>query len=297
MSTQLPEHDADATFHEVVFGESGTEQLRYGFEDFRALSLRARVKLLMSMPAVFRSAAGEEIPRDVAMRFRQGTGGPAPTGVSAVPEGDERTVRLLRTLLESTLEHELRGNIKIAESIELDNVEQRAVLATGLLRAAKLLEQDHGSTPASWAAIRRFGTLVPTARLAELLVFLQTGTEVETMQAALQTLWHALSVDQDHGLAVVAVRVRQLLTKFLDPDWLCSSTTRALTVDLLLAYGVLVPSAEEASLRKLFARLRPLADGVVLELARADIDAALTHARAHGRPTLARLQLLAELAG
>lgn len=294
-----PDRDttADVTFHEVVFGESGTEQQRYGFDEFRQLSLRQRVKLLMSMPAQFLSSTGEEIPRDMAMRFRQ-AGTKQPEVVTTTPSvGEDHVTRLIRQLLESTLEHELRGCVKVAETLEVNDADQRAALASGLLRTARLLEDEHGSTPTSWAAIRRFGTLVPTTRLTELGPFLQSGNEAETMQATAQTLWHALSVDQDFGLGVLAVRTRTLLNKYLDPDWLCSGLARALTTDLLLAYSVLTPASDELGLRTIYGRARNVAAGIPLELARAEIVGALEHARAGNRPIVARLELLAELAG
>lgn len=305
MTTPDPDATADATFHQVVFGDPGTEQQRYGFDEFRQLSLRQRVKLLMSMPAQFLSATGEEIPRDTAMRFRQ-TGAKqadvpvAPTVPSAA---EDHVTRLIRLLLESTLEHELRGCVKVAETLEVHDADQRAALASGLLRTARLLEDEHGSTPTSWAAIRRFGSLVPTTRLTELSPFLQPGNEAETMQATAQALWHALSVDQDFGLGVLAVRTRSLLNKYLDPDWLCSGLARALTTDLLLAYSVLTPASDESGLRTIYGRARNLAAGIPLELARTEISNALAHARASGRPNMPvmpimpRLELLAELAG
>ena len=252
----------------------------------------------MSKRSQFFAADGSEIPRDVAMRFRQRS---APISAGAAPAPapaagpEDRVARLIRLLRESTLEHELRGCIKLAEQLEIHDEEQRAALATGLLRTVKLLEDDHGSTPLSWTGIRRFGSLVPTTRLTELSVFLQPGTEAETMQATLQTIWNALSVDQDFGLAVLAVRTRQLLNKYLDPDWLCTPLTRALTTDLLLAYSVLTPSTDEHGLRALFNRARSLGQAIPLELARSEIDEALAHARAHTRPIGARLELLSNL--
>jgi hypothetical protein len=292
-----PDTTSEATFHEVVFGDPGTEQQRYGFDEFRQLSLRQRVKLLMSMPAQFLSESGEEIPRDAAMRFRQAGAKPTEAAAAPAPTAEDHVTRLIRLLLDSTLEHELRGCVKVAETLEVHDAEQRAALASGLLRTARLLEDEHGSTPTSWAAIRRFGSLVPTARLSELAPFLQPGNEAETMQATLQTLWHALSVDQDFGLGVLAVRTRSLLNKYLDPDWLCTGLNRALTTDLLLAYSVLTPAADEAGLRSIYGRVRTLAAGIPLELARGEITTALEHARAGGRPITARLELLAELAG
>ncbi|PRQ02307.1 hypothetical protein ENSA5_24600 [Enhygromyxa salina] len=284
-----------ATFHEVVFGDAGSEQIRYDFQQFRELSLRNRVRLLMSMPSVFLSASGEEIPRDAAMRFRQHAPKVAsPTSTPSEPE--DRVTRLIRLLLESTLEHELRGCVRLAEQLVIEEPEPRAALASGLLRTAKLLEDDHGSTPLSWAAIRRFGSLVPTHRLAELAHFLEPGMEAETMQAALQTIWHALSVDQDFGLAILAVRTRQLLNKYLDVDWLCTPVARALTTDLLLAHSVLTPSGDEAGLRAIYNRAQGLADAIPLDLARAEIAEALSYARANARPIAARLQLIAGLA-
>jgi hypothetical protein len=300
MAVQDPDTTAEATFHQVVFGDPGTEQQRYGFDEFRQLSLRQRVKLLMSMPAQFLSEAGDEIPRDAAMRFRQAGAPQASVAPAPVPTTEDHVARLIRLLLDSTLEHELRGCVKVAETLEVHDAEQRAALATGLLRTARLLEDEHGSTPTSWAAIRRFGSLVPTARLSELAPFLQTGNEAETIQATLQTLWHALSVDQDFGLGVLAVRTRSLLNKYLDPDWLCTGLNRALTTDLLLAYSVLTPGSDEAGLRSIYGRVRTLAAGIPLELARAEIASALDHARASGRPSspiISRLELLAELAG
>lgn len=298
MASPDPDATTDATFHEVVFGDPGTEQQRYGFDEFRQLSLRQRVKLLMSMPAQFLSSTGDEIPRDAAMRFRQ-AGAKQPEAAAATPSAaEDHVTRLIRLLLESTLEHELRGCVKVAETLEVNDADQRAALASGLLRTARLLEDEHGSTPTSWAAIRRFGSLVPTTRLIELSPFLQPGNEAETMQATAQTLWHALSVDQDFGLGVLAVRTRSLLNKYLDPDWLCSGLARALTTDLLLAYSVLTPVADESGLRTIYGRARNLAAGIPLELARAEISRALAHAR--GRPSsaiLPRLELLAELAG
>jgi hypothetical protein len=291
-----PDTTSEATFHEVVFGDPGTEQHRYGFEEFRNLSLRQRVKLLMSMPAQFLSPSGEEIPRDAAMRFRQAGAKQAEAPVAA-PAAEDHVTRLIRLLLDSTLEHELRGCVKVAETVEVHDSEQRAALASGLLRTARLLEDEHGSTPSSWAAIRRFGTLVPTSRLTELAPFLQPGNEAETMQATLQTLWSSLSVDQDFGLGVLAVRTRTLLNKYLDPDWLCSGLNRALTTDLLLAYSVLTPSSDETGLRTIYGRVRNLAAGIPLELARSEIATALGHARANGKPITTRLELLAELAG
>lgn len=307
MSEQPDDDDPDedgATFHEVVFGE-GADAERLSFEQFRDLSLRKRVRLLMSKRSQFFAADGREIPRDVAMRFRQRL--PTTAGVGANPAAsapdtpaasdgsEDRVGRLIRLLRESTLEHELRGCIKLAEQIELEDPQQRAALATGLLRTVKLLEDDHGSTPLSWAGIRRFGSLVPTTRLTELSVFLQSGNEAETMQATLQTIWYALSVDQDFGLGILAVRTRQLLNKYLDPDWLCTPLTRALTTDLLLAHSVLTPSTDEHGLRALFNRARGLGQAIPLELARTEIDEALTHARAHSRPITARLELLSGL--
>lgn len=298
----------DPTFHEVVFGEPGTEQQRFRFAEFRQLSLRQRVKLLMSLPAQFLSEAGEEIPRDVAMRFRQAGAKPAAetTAIAAVasaapaapaaPAAEDHVGRLVRVLLESTLEHELRGCVKMAETIEVTDAEQRSALASGLLRTARLLEDEHGSTPSSWAAIRRFGSLVPTTRLSELSPFLQPGNEAETMQATAQTLWHALSVDQDFGLGILAVRTRSLLNKYLDPDWLCTGIARALTADLLLAFSVLAPASDELGLRAVYTRARNAANGITLELARAEIVAALAYARENGRTTVARLELLQELA-
>ncbi|WP_052557698.1 hypothetical protein [Enhygromyxa salina] len=288
----------EGTFHEVVFGE-GADEERLSFAQFRDLSLRKRVRLLMSKRSQFFGADGAEIPRDVAMRFgkRAGSGAaPAAPAAPVAPSGDEGQVdRLIRLLRDSSLEHELRGCVKLAEQIEVTDEQQRAALATALLRTIKLLEDDHGSTPLSWAAIRRFGSLVPTTRLTELAVFLQPGNEAETMQATLQAIWHALSVDQDFGLAILAVRTRQLLNKYLDPDWLCTPLARALTTDLLLAYSVLTPSTDEHGLRALFNRARSLGQAIPLELARAEIDEALAHAREHGRPIAARLQLLSGL--
>jgi hypothetical protein len=297
MTTQDPDTTADATFHEVVFGDPGTEQQRYGFDEFRQLSLRQRVKLLMSMPAQFLSTTGEEIPRDAAMRFRQVGAKQPEAPVAPTPSVEDHVTRLIRLLLESTLEHELRGCVKVAETLEVQDADQRAALASGLVRTARLLEDEHGSTPTSWAAIRRFGSLVPTARLTELAPFLQPGNEAETMQATAQTLWHALSVDQDFGLGVLAVRTRSLLNKYLDPDWLCSGLARALTTDLLLAYSVLTPTSDESGLRTIYGRARNLAVGIPLELARTEITSALAHARSGGRPITVRLELLAELAG
>jgi hypothetical protein len=297
MSVQDPDATTEATFHEVVFGDPGTEQQRYGFDEFRQLSLRQRVKLLMSMPAQFLSVSGEEIPRDAAMRFRQAGAPQASVAAAPAPAAEDHVTRLIRLLLDSTLEHELRGCVKVAETLEVHDAEQRAALASGLLRTARLLEDEHGSTPTSWAAIRRFGSLVPTARLSELAPFLQTGNEAETMQATLQTLWHALSVEQDFGLGVLAVRTRSLLNKYLDPDWLCTGLNRALTTDLLLAYSVLTPASDETGLRTVYGRVRTLAAGIPLELARGEIASALDHARAGGRPIASRLELLAELAG
>ena len=291
-----PDTLGDPTFHEVVFGEPGTEQQRYRFADFRQLSLRQRVKLLMSMPAQFLSSSGEEIPRDMAMRFRQAGGKQVEVGLPTV-QAEDHVARLIRLLLESTLEHELRGCVKVAETLEVDDTEQRAALASGLLRTAKLLEDEHGSTPTSWAAIRRFATLVPTSRLTELGQFLQPGNEAETMQATAQALWHALSVDQDFGLGVLAVRTRTLLNKYLEPDWLCTAIARGLTTDLLLAYSVLTPASDEPGLRAIYARARNLGSGIPLEMARTEIMSALIHARANGRPIAVRLELLSELAG
>jgi hypothetical protein len=322
------EEDDEATFFEVIFGEEGGEQERFSFEEFRDLTLRKRVRLLMSMPSRFLSAEGDEIPRDAAMRFRQraprlseqgGSAPAAPASSSAsaatpvfasaakerppaapAPRGPQshveaRIAKLIRQLQESTLEHELRGCIKMAETIDVMHADQREPLANGLLRTAKLLEEEIGSTPLSWAAIRRFGSLVPTERLGELAPFLAPGTEGETIQATAQTLWNTLSVDQDFGLGVLAARTRQLLTKYLDPDWLCCAFTRALATDLLLANSVLTPSADEAGLRSIYSRVRSLADAIPLELARAEIDEALAYAREHQRPIAARLELLAEL--
>ncbi len=296
MTSQDPEISGEPSFFEVVFGEPGSEQLRYRFGEFRQLSLRQRVKLLMSMPAQFLSQTGEEIPRDLAMRFRQAGSKQVEVGLPAPPSAEDHVGRLIRLLLESTLEHELRSCVKVAETLEIHDVEQRATLASGLLRTARLLEDEHGSTPSSWAAIRRFGTLVPTPRLAELLPFLQPGNEAETMQATAQALWNALSVDQDHGLGVLAVRTRSLLNKYLDPDFLCTGIARALAADLLLAFSVLAPSSDETGLRAVYTRARNAANGIPLELARAEIVAALAYARANGRPTVARLELLQELA-
>lgn len=298
MTAQDPDA-VEPTFHEVVFGEPGTEQQRYRFGEFRQLSLRQRVKLLMSMPAQFLSSTGEEIPRDLAMRFRQA--GSKQIEVSAPvaaakPAGEDHVARLIRLLQESTLEHELRGCVKVAETVEVEDGDQRTALASGLLRTARLLEDEHGSTPTSWAAIRRFGSLVPTTRLAELSAFLQPGNEAETMQATLQTLWNALSVEQDFGLGVLAVRTRSLLNKFLDPDWLCTGLNRALLTDLLLAYSVLTPATDETGLRSVYSRARNLASGVPMELARTEITAALGYARENRRPIATRLELLAELA-
>jgi hypothetical protein len=297
MAIPDPDATAEATFHEVVFGDPGTEQQRYGFDEFRQLSLRQRVKLLMSMPAQFLSSSGDEIPRDTAMRFRQAGSKQADVVATTTPAGEDHVARLIRLLLESTLEHELRGCVKVAETLEVHEADQRVALATGLLRTARLLEDEHGSTPTSWAALRRFGTLVPTTRLTELVPFLQPGNEAETMQATAQTLWHALSVDQDFGLGILAVRTRSLLNKYLDPDWLCSGLARALTADLLLAYSVLTPASDEPGLRTIYGRARNLAAGIPLELARAEIASALVHARAGNRPIVVRLELLAELAG
>jgi hypothetical protein len=296
MPEQLDDDDANAeeTFHEVVFGEAADLE-RFSFEQFRDLSLRKRVRLLMSKRSQFFAIDGREIPRDVAMRFRQRTSPAVSEAPVASSDPEDHVGRLIRLLRESTLEHELRACIKLAEQIEIDDERQRAALATGLLRTVQLLEDDHGSTALSWAGIRRFGSLVPTTRLTELSVFLQPGTEAETMQAALQTIWHALSVDQDFGLGVLAVRTRQLLNKYLDPDWLCTPIARALTTDLLLAYSVLTPSADEPGLRALFNRARSLAHAIPLELARTEIDEALAHARANTRPIAARLELLSGL--
>lgn len=296
MSEQLDDDsNSDGTFHEVVFGE-GADKERLSFGEFRDLSLRKRVRLLMSKRSQFFAPDGSEIPRDVAMRFRQRA---VPEAINDAPTGpigaDDQVGRLIRLLRESTLEHELRGCIKLAEQIEIEDEQQRAALASGLLRTVKLLEDDHGSTPLSWAGIRRFGSLVPTTRLTELSVFLQPGTEAETMQATLQAIWNALSVDQDFGLGVLAVRTRQLLNKYLDPDWLCTPLARALTTDLLLAYSVLTPSADEHGLRAMFNRTRSLAQAIPLELARTEIDEALAHARANTRPIAARLELLSSL--
>lgn len=284
----------DATFHEVLFGESESELQRYTFEEFRELSLRKRVRLLMSMPSRFLSAEGVEIPRDAAMRFRQTTKANEATTVPA--DADGPGARLTRQLLESDRAPELCASIKLAETVQIAEPELRAALATGLLRAAKLLEGELGSTPMSWAAIRRFASLVPTTRLTEMEHFLAPGTEAETMQAALQGIWHALSVEQNFGLGMLAARSRQLLTKYLDADWLCSALARALTTDLLLAFSVLAPNSDEVGLRAIYKRVRPLADGVVLELARAEIDEALAHAQAQRLAITARLEFLAKLA-
>lgn len=282
----------EPTFHEVVFGDNSGEQQRFSFEEFRDLSLRKRVRLLMSMPSKFFSVSGEEISRDAAMRFRQGA---AKSATSEPKREEDRITRLIRLLRESTLEHELRGCVKLAETIEIENAEQRAELASALLRTATLLEDEHGSTPLSWAALRRFGSLVASSRLTELAPFLAQGNEAETMQAALQTIWNALSVDEDFGLGVLAVRTRQLLNKYLDPDWLCSAVARALSVDLLLAYSVLVPASDEGGLRAVYKRADGLGDAFPLSLVRTEIDEALAYARRNERPIAARLQLLRSL--
>ena len=47
----------EATFHEVFFGVPGGEQTRFSFEEFRDLTLRHRVRLLMRPGKASRSSA------------------------------------------------------------------------------------------------------------------------------------------------------------------------------------------------------------------------------------------------
>ena len=115
------------------------------------------------------------------------------------------------------------------------------------------------------------------------------------MSQVLELLWFALSADQNYGLGLLAVRTRQLLVKFLDADWLCTPVNRALTADLLLAYSVLVPVANESELHQFFARARKLREGVIVELVRPTILDARTLATKSVSVTRERLALIDRL--
>jgi hypothetical protein len=289
--------DEATPFHSVVFGEGTAAEQRFSFTEFQEIPLRQRVRLLMGMPARFFSRTGTEIPRAQAMRFRDGN---EPEAESAEPEPNDKpsgnVEPLARMLAESNDSAELRKGIEAAQIIVAHDRKQRSAMATGLLRAAQLLDEQGDDRGTICAALRRFGELAATAEVAGVYYFIRPRTHAEVMQAAMQAIWTTLSADENFGLGVIAVRTRQLINKYLDVDWLCLPTTQALAADCLLAYAVLAPNEEEPTLRALFKRAKSLAPTLPFSYVSERIKEALAAASSSGRSIRIRLDLLTELA-
>jgi hypothetical protein len=285
----------DAPFHSVVFGEGTAAEQRFSFTEFQEIPLRQRVRLLMGMPARFFSRTGIEIPRAQAMRFRDASdeSGPIEPGAGDKPNGNVEP--LARLLVDSTECAELRKGIEAAQIIVAHDRKQRSALATGLLRAAQLLDEQGDDRGTVCAALRRFGELAATTEVAGLYHFVRPRTHAETMQAAMQAIWTALSANENFGLGVLAVRTRQLINKYLDIDWLCLPSTQALAADCLLAYSVLAPNEEEPALRAVFKRAKALAPTLPFTYVADRIKHAHGVALANRRSIRIRLELLTVL--
>jgi hypothetical protein len=168
--------------------------------------------------------------------------------------------------------------VGISEDLQVIDPSRRVALAAGLMRVAKQLRVS-GPREVMWIALCRWNTLVPTADLPRILDFMAPGTEPDTVQVALQCVWNSLSIEREVAdLPELLGRSRELLSKYLDVDWLTLPRTRALTADALLAFSTLAPEPE---LQATFDHARRLGQHFPWRLVRSNIERMHEHARTH----------------
>ncbi|MFV8752388.1 hypothetical protein ACNOYE_17725 [Nannocystaceae bacterium ST9] len=173
--------------------------------------------------------------------------------------------------------------VGLAEDLHVIDPPRRQALAAGLMRVANQLH-DTGQREVVWIALGRWATLVPAAELSSLAPFLAPGTDVETMQCAAQCLWNCLAFEPTRPtLPTLEARCRELLTKYLDADWLSLPFARSLTANLLLAFSTL---AREEDLGPVFERARELGQYFPWQLVRSKVRRMREHVTNHALSSL-----------
>lgn len=127
-----------------------------------------------------------------------------------------------------------------AEVMQVSDPALRERLEGALLRVATMLRDrpELSSERSLWAAVRRYASLVPQARVSGLLAFLRSADALTTRQVALQGTQNVFSVEPPGALAPLSAlreRVRELALKYLDADWLVSPENNALALNAFCA--------------------------------------------------------------
>lgn len=217
---------------------------------------------------------------------------------------------LLGALRRSDLPPSARTELLLlAEQVRIPDPHQRAEMATALLTIARSLRDANEATadPPLWSALRRFGSLATPDLAPALADFLRPNDSATTRQAALLAIQSILEFRQaTEGAETERLRLRlhELASKYLDPDWLVSGPNSALGLAAFVA-AVLAQVSSAPSLarqmttlgraRLLGRSLQALAEAHAARLAHgAPISETLTQVLAILRASAARSTSTAE---
>ncbi len=172
--------------------------------------------------------------------------------------------------------------VRVAEDLQITDPDRRSAMAKGLLRIARALERQ-GPREVAWSALTTWQSLIPIHELAAIHEFIVPGTHSDTIQVAMRCIWNCASVEPElPELPILAARCRELVDKYLDPDWITVPRTRALVVDALLASSVLLPEVE---LAPRIAQARQLGRAFPWRIFRSSIERMVAHAANLAHPT------------
>jgi len=131
-----------------------------------------------------------------------------------------------------------------AENVHFRDPDQQAAVCDRLRELAlKLCESSKaGTEQVVWSAMRRFASLLPAERAADLLEFLNRKGAVDTRMVALQCVTRVFELAPPSDLATLEPltgRVAEYADKFLDPDVFAGGENSAIARNAVLALAAL----------------------------------------------------------
>ncbi len=149
-----------------------------------------------------------------------------------------------------------RGLVLLAERVSASNQTTRDKLRRALLEHALIFRdaQDPGADPPLWAALRRYGSLVPIQDVPSFLAFLRPQDRNKTKQTVLQVLQNILSnelLPNGSDFTPLRKRIAELAQKHLDADLLGSAENAAMALNCYCTVVLADADAEEMTKRLL----------------------------------------------
>ena len=131
-----------------------------------------------------------------------------------------------------------------AENVHFEAPSQQAAVCDRLREVALKLRESSkaGTEHVVWSAMRRFASLLPAERAADLLEFLNRKGAVDTRMVALQSIARLFENAPPSDIAALeplTERVAEYADKFLDPDVFAGGENSAIARNAVLALAAL----------------------------------------------------------